>query len=63
MTNQQCPYCKNTGFSKSEPDKGDVYFISSADTKTKQIFPDNGFICELYVCNHCGNIQLKMKQS
>ncbi len=62
MLNEQCPYCKNVGFSKVKPEKGNVFFLGTANSETKQIFADTGFICELYVCNHCGEIRLKMKQ-
>lgn len=62
MLNQECPCCKQNSLSKSNPRQGNVYFIGSADTQTKQIFADNGFICDLYVCSHCGSIQLKMVQ-
>lgn len=62
MLLEKCPYCGSTLFEKFKPEKGNVMFISSADTETKQIFSDSGFICDLFVCNNCGNIHLKMKQ-
>ena len=62
MLNETCPYCKHVGFSKAKPQKGNAFFIGSANTETKEIFADTGFIFDLYVCNHCGNIRLKMKQ-
>lgn len=58
---EKCPYCNNASFEKFTPPVGDKMFICSADTKTKAIHPDQGFICDLYVCKCCGNVHLKLQ--
>lgn len=59
---QKCPYCGNIEFDKFIPPNGDAMFIGTANTKTNKIHADEGFICDLFVCKKCGNVQLKMKQ-
>lgn len=62
MILMKCPYCGNESFEKFNPPKGDKMFIGCANTKTHEIFIDNGFICDLYVCTVCGNVHLKLEK-
>lgn len=59
---EKCPYCRNSTFDKFVPPSGNKVFIGSADTQTRKIYVDKGFICDLYVCTNCGNVHLKLEK-
>lgn len=47
---------------KVDPGKGDCFFLSTFDSKSKIVHADNGIIVDVYACTKCGDIQMTIKQ-
>lgn len=58
-----CPHCGNKSMQKIDPPAGDSFFIGSCNTKNKNIFATDGITCDAYLCQNCGNIQLKAQRN
>lgn len=60
VSGKKCPICGNFSvYDAPISDNADVLFIGSMNTKTNEILPDRGIICNATLRQNCGNIQLQ----
>lgn len=55
----KCPFCGGEYQLATPPAKEKIIcYIPNSNITGTQRFPDRGLLCETYICQGCGNIQL-----